>query len=382
MGETDGSQDSLRVNFVRAQRELRAINNSEHASSSEEYQKQARHLVERLRVCNTQVQHLSLFSSNETPDDYSTNELKLILVNAYLGEALQKLHVPDNRVSVLEEAQEQYRLFLGNCFTLGTFKPLSEAERRLLTRHAESVEQSTPSAPSAKAIIQASAGKGRNDKIARYKQMRAMQQEIAELETKLSLGDSAKSENDEDMDEVEREHAVKLIDLKIYQVVDDMSAISDEIAMAKQMEEMKRRTSESVSGDARTADRAHESDWQLDSDLSRQIDPRTGQQVRPIFDKNGRPTRPFVITNNRQRIKDGVFRPGWALPTMTVDEYLEQEKERGNIISGGGKEPDPKPEINDNDHEALDAETMKQRDWDNFKDDNPRGWGNRGGSRG
>ncbi|KAJ1752139.1 Type 2A phosphatase-associated protein 42, partial [Coemansia sp. RSA 1824] len=96
----------------------------------------------------------------------------------------------------------------------------------------------------------------------------------------------------------------------------------------------------------------------------------------------GQPTRPFVLTNNRQMIKDQVFRPGWALPTMSVDEYLQQEQERGNIISGGGKEPEPKAEIDDNDYDALDAEVVKQREWDDFKDNNPRGAGNMGGNRG
>ncbi|KAJ2070950.1 Type 2A phosphatase-associated protein 42 [Coemansia sp. S142-1] len=67
---------------------------------------------------------------------------------------------------------------------------------------------------------------------------------------------------------------------------------------------------------------------------------------------------------------------------MTIDEYLKQEEERGGIISGGGKEPDAKPEIDDNDHEALDAETMKKREWDEFTDNNPKGAGNRGGNRG
>jgi len=33
--------------------------------------------------------------------------------------------------------------------------------------------------------------------------------------------------------------------------------------------------------------------------------------------------------------------------------------------------------IDDNDEAAIDAETMKQRKWDDFKDDNPKGWGNR-----
>ncbi|KAJ1796381.1 Type 2A phosphatase-associated protein 42 [Coemansia sp. RSA 2399] len=375
----DGQEDSLRVNFARAQQELQTINSSEHASSSEEYQKQARSLVERLRLCVTQTQQLSLFSSNETPDDYSTGELKLILVNAYLGEALQKLHAPDDRVPVLEETQERYRQFLTSCFMLGIFKPSSEAEKRLLSRSPNSADQTSSGGPSANERNPLAAGQSRMEKIARFKQMRAMQQAIAELEAKLS---SRGGDGEDDMDEAEREHALKLIGFKIYQVVDDMNAVSDEIVMAKQMEEMKRRTSGAMSDDARAIERPREEDWRLDSGSYGQIDPRTGQPTRPIFDNNGRPTQPFVITNDRQRIKEGVFRPGWALPTMTVDEYLQQEKERGNIISGGGKEPEMKPEIDDNDHDALDAETMKQREWDDFKDANPRGSGNRGGNRG
>ncbi|KAJ2393651.1 Type 2A phosphatase-associated protein 42 [Coemansia sp. RSA 2559] len=381
MSAKDGRQeDSLRVNFARAQQELQTINSSERASSSEEYQKQASSLVERLRLCVAQTQQLALFSSNETPDDYSTGELKLILVNAYLGEALQKLHAPDNRVSVLEETQERYRQFLTNCFMLGIFKPSSEAEERLLSRSPNGANQTSSGGPVANERNPLAAGQSRMEKIARFKQMRAMQQAIAELEAKLSSrgGD----DDEDDMDEAEREHAIKLIRFKIYQVVDDMNAVSDEIVMAKQMEEMKRRASGAMSSDAREMEKPREENWRLDSESYGQIDPRTGQPARPIFDNNGRPTQPFVITNDRQRIKEGVFRPGWALPTMTVDEYLQQEKERGNIISGGGKEPETKPEIDDNDHDALDAETMKQREWDDFKDANPRGSGNRGGNRG
>jgi hypothetical protein len=33
--------------------------------------------------------------------------------------------------------------------------------------------------------------------------------------------------------------------------------------------------------------------------------------------------------------------------------------------------------VGDLDYDALDEETMKQREWDEFKDYNPAGWGNR-----
>lgn len=46
-----------------------------------------------------------------------------------------------------------------------------------------------------------------------------------------------------------------------------------------------------------------------------------------------------------------------------------------SIISG---EQPEKPPIDDNDYDALDAETMKKREWDEFVEANPKGAGNRG----
>ena len=52
--------------------------------------------------------------------------------------------------------------------------------------------------------------------------------------------------------------------------------------------------------------------------------------------KDGKPLRPFTLVDKRQQVKDGVFRPGHNLPTMTIDEYLQEERRRGGIIEGGG----------------------------------------------
>ncbi|KAJ2810262.1 Type 2A phosphatase-associated protein 42, partial [Coemansia furcata] len=378
-------ESSLRVNYARAQRQLQTINKSELASSSVEYQDQAQALVKLLKTCATQVDQLSLFSSNETPDDYSTSELRLLLVSAYLGEALQKLSAPDNRVTILKEAAASYEKFLLTAQLLGIVDKHTVDVERLSTT--ESTDRPVANDP----------GRDRMQKIERFKKMRALQLSIAELEARLAGGDAAsgakstkEEDSDDDMDEVERDHAVKLIELKIYQVVDDFDILKGEMLMAQQMEEMKRRSAGSSDADNRSRsgpgalpDEASDGEWRLDSQSYHRVDPRPGRPfVRPVFNSKGQPTQPFVLTNNRQAIKDSVFRPGWALPTMTVDEYLKQEQERGGIISGGGKEPDAKPEIDDNDHEALDAETMKKREWDEFTDNNPRGAGNRGGNRG
>ncbi|KAJ1934107.1 Type 2A phosphatase-associated protein 42 [Linderina macrospora] len=350
-------QRPLGTNFRLAQKQLEQLTNSPLPSSGAEYQKQAQALIDLLTVCLEQIKRLDLFSSNETPDDYSTSELKLILTDAYLGESLQKLNSSAHvtRLSLLEKSRHHYDQFLSLCQNLGILQP---AERKIL----ELVKAHKP--------LAADPGASRMQKIERFKAIRAMSQEITALESRLATATAS-----DDTDEAEREYAVKLIRLKIQQVIDDLSMLESELDMARQMEQRR------ADPDRRQNEEERSKEWRLDPQTYR-VNPATGQPNRPVFNAKGQPMQPFVLTNDRQKIKDSVFRPGWALPTMTVDQYLQQEQERGNIISGGGKEPDEKPEIDDNDHDALDTETMKQREWDDFKDNNPKGMGNRGGNRG
>ena len=53
------------------------------------------------------------------------------------------------------------------------------------------------------------------------------------------------------------------------------------------------------------------------------------------------PLRLFTIVPTREaadraRLQAQVFGPDHTLPTMSVDEYLEIERQRGKIITGGG----------------------------------------------
>lgn len=96
----------------------------------------------------------------------------------------------------------------------------------------------------------------------------------------------------------------------------------------------------------------------------------------PILDKSGKPLRPFTLLDNRMRLQQGVFRPDYNLPTMTIDEYLEEERKRGGIIEGGGPQSAIRPEVDEDDIDKADEETMKARAWDEFKEANPKGSGN------
>lgn len=61
---------------------------------------------------------------------------------------------------------------------------------------------------------------------------------------------------------------------------------------------------------------------------------------------------------------------------MTIDEYLAEEKRRGGMVEGGGEQSGTGPEPDEDNLDRADQETAKAREWDEFKEDNPRGSGN------
>ncbi|CAO1619633.1 unnamed protein product [Parajaminaea phylloscopi] len=128
----------------------------------------------------------------------------------------------------------------------------------------------------------------------------------------------------------------------------------------------------------------------------------------PLLDSKGKPLRPFTITssgskgssqpgslslptrdlNERRRLHDSVFQPSHRLPTMTIDEYLEEEERRGNILTGGGAEGAAKPtprearEVRAEMDGTLEAEEAREEGrqeaiyWDEYREANKRGAGN------
>ena len=111
------------------------------------------------------------------------------------------------------------------------------------------------------------------------------------------------------------------------------------------------------------------------SEYSERLDRRdllSSTKTGPILSAGGKPLRPFTLLDSRQTLKDGVFRPGHNLPTMTIDEYLEEERARGGIIEGGGEASGILPEPDEDNIEKADEEIMKAREWDEYVEANPK----------
>lgn len=109
----------------------------------------------------------------------------------------------------------------------------------------------------------------------------------------------------------------------------------------------------------------------LDPSMSQLLGGRNG----PLLNKKGKPMQPFTLLDRRTQLQQGVFRSGHNLPTMTIEEYLAEEHRRGNVLQGG-EQSGIQPEIDEDDLDKADEETMKARAWDEYVEANPRGSGN------
>ncbi|CAG8444073.1 9670_t:CDS:2 [Ambispora leptoticha] len=296
----------------------------------------------------------SLFASGETlynsieNSDLASSDIKyqedvrralecFSKMEAYLGNLTSKL-IEGERLDILKRARQYHEQFLRNV----------ELHEILTKEDRDYMEQASND-------LTKNAAKTREIKIARYKRKIALEKEIKELEQQFETLGERIDEN------IKRKHVLKLVELFIQKSLDELASIKQETEL---LEKMRMTLNQGIE--------------QKKTDELYKADSRLRNPNGPLLSKEGRPLQPFIITNKREAIQKEVFRPGWRLPTMTVDEYLQQEMERGNIISGGGKIPEKK-EIDDNDESAIDAATYKAREMDEFKDANPRGWGNRMG---
>ncbi|KAJ3410691.1 hypothetical protein HDV05_003488 [Chytridiales sp. JEL 0842] len=334
-------EKSLNQLFKEAQGLYKTIDGSTSSSSDPSLQADISTAVSKLETCVSMIRNLAIFSSNETLEDINTLDLRFFLVDYYLGELHLRI-VDKDRMAHLKDSVRCLSSFITLCNSHGI---LQAADKEYFESEAENVPKN--------------AERRRMEKIARFKREKAAKEKLAELIERNVEVMRRQQEVEQDYidEELQREIILTMVDLAIQRSFDSIKMSKEEILLLESMQ----RARSSEKGDAK-----------LD-EITERLDrlPTSGA----LLSKDGKPLRPFVITKDRNEVRDRVFRQGHNLPTMTIEEYLEREMERGNFIQGGGEPPAPNKD--DLDDEASDLATMKARAFDDFKDWNPKGWGNR-----
>ncbi|KAF5497858.1 Uncharacterized protein CGCS363_v008268 [Colletotrichum siamense] len=358
----DDQPQTLKSVFASAEKKRHTLENSYEASSPT-YHDDLRTAIAEYEACLEIVSRAALFSPNEFLEDLPTSSLPYLMITSHLADLHQKApsRRPIERRVNLERARESYETFLG---LLDSYDLLSEDNKKLYSRYTDdSVAFST--------LGGVDPAKRRDTKIANFKAERALKQRLETLRR------DPRYQGDEGDDEIVRDLHLAHAAYATHMAFQGLEGINRELEVLAQATVPLMPSPTSVEEDNRRRAEDRTAEGFTDRlEAPRRLHSMFGQPGGPLLTKEGKPLQPFTLVGNRQEMTANVFRPGHNLPTMSIDEYLEVERERGGIIEGGGDASWHRPEPDEDDFDKADEETMKARAWDEFVEANPKGSGN------
>ncbi|RHY45907.1 hypothetical protein DYB34_013247 [Aphanomyces astaci] len=328
---------------------------NELGSGSLRFQEKLTVTMERLHKLKANPALSDLYSPNESGHELQTAQLQFLLIDYYLGMLAQKIntiHVGGGendrsafvlaRLKNLTYASALLDAFLDQCVGVELLK---RSERAAQLSQLEEGRKET-----------------REDKIRKWQ---LAQEADKALEHVLYIRSKAKDkDDDDDLEDIERECLYKLVQVAILKSMEDQAAMASESEMLETMVQMAKLSTNQVFN---AAERTPPSQGQ-------------GIEVTHINPK---------MEMKREVIRGDVFQPGHRLPTMSLEEYADrelddalarQEKEK-NAPAGPRRIEQLEEDGDEDDLGLVDEATARDRAWDDWKDANPRGIGNKKGTQ-
>ncbi|OCH93879.1 TAP42-like protein [Obba rivulosa] len=348
-----------------------------------------------LRTVDSRVSTLSLFSPNDQLADIATRDLVYLLVPYVISEVEGRIRTidPEERLERVQRAQRYLQRFLAS---LETYEIVPESEKALYAHRTSTITDAVKRREVK--IKQYQKEKELKAQIAAVRKRRhqtSVQEPTSDLELIASLlpdpfaeSSSNIEEDDADIEDILREATLLLLRLTYAQAHAQLESLSQELELLRNMPSRPPADLSAADDPRRAKTREVDDMWRLDRPA-----PQGGPDGKgPLLDPSGKPLRPFTILPSnaaeRARLQAQVFGPGHRLPTMTVDEYLEIEQQRGNIITGGGPQSEQEPtskeqlaidaEMDGTAYGEEKAEEKRQKDesWAQYTDTHQRGAGN------
>ncbi|XP_048192116.1 immunoglobulin-binding protein 1 [Perognathus longimembris pacificus] len=281
------------------------------------------------------LSQLDLFSQNEDLEEIASTDLKYLLVPAFQGALTMKQVNPSKRLDHLQQAREHFINYLTQCHCYHV------AEFQLPQTKSNSPENHTASSSMAYPNLVAMASQ-RQAKIERYKQKKEMEHRLSALKSAVESGQA----DDEHVREYYLLHLRRWIGISL----EEMESIDQEIKILKEKDSAPREVSTSHSS----------------------------LQERP-------PMKPFILTRNKAQAT--VFGAGYpSLATMTVSDWYEQHQKFRALPDHGIAKPTSdeiknaarqQEDQKEKEEEGDEKTVHRMREWDDWKDTHPRGYGNR-----
>jgi len=358
--------ESLQEKFLRARSLVESSTSLEQA-------------VALLEAIQHEVHALGLFSSNETIEDISTKSIPFLTIEHFLALAMVGLPVRPGRAierkKLIVKSLQLWSTFLGKLEQLEFLSKEQLKEYHDLMEDIASDDfMSRPLPPP-----------NRDAKIARFKAKQATKKEMEHLqalrERRQRCGIAEEDEMDGYDDEgLQRTAALKDLSLQTADSLEQWAQSKQELPM---IEMMVKREEEN-----QHIHRHHGKDAPPSEERPPPLSGKPLQVTRITKDAGGQ------IQVKREEIRSKVFRPGWNQPTMSLEELgereykaaIEREARQKEAEANQANEPrryeDLARDGMEDNTDLVDASAKLDRDWDDWKDENPRGSGNKMGSRG
>ncbi|KYQ89155.1 hypothetical protein DLAC_10397 [Tieghemostelium lacteum] len=324
---------SLFEAFRIGQRIYVGLEDSQLSANDAEYQKLVKDAISKFLVSNLYINNDSVFSKNEELEDIRTDLLKYLLVPYYLSELFLKI-IDGSRVKNLKMAKMKIMEFLHRMEKL---EIIDKEDLAVIQREGKTDPLER-----------------RNELISRGKRDKELKEKLKYIVKKREdLLKNQSGEIDDEMEdcgdeELERSFITALLQDAISKGISSLETIEVELPMLIEIEVLK---------------------------------DKHGGVLPPQAPPKSSGIGNFqILPDGRRVMLDKVFRPSHILPTMTPQEAVELEMHNGGMVKGkGGAQSSVKNQESDDedDKEESHEELIKKRNWDDFKDDNKRGWGNK-----
>ncbi|KAM9895439.1 hypothetical protein OXX79_008079 [Metschnikowia pulcherrima] len=372
---------TVRQKFNLAVRKCRSIESLPDRQDSVHFQQQVHDTLIELNMLQSIVRSLSLFSANEALAEVSTAYLPFATLSYYEAILYQKsltdaaerftpgsidrfLFKPIN----LEKAKTKILEFLTQIDSFNEI--LSPEQRGTLNFFKKSYN------PSNEDILGANGDptSKRASKIANFRFEKELKEKLAILDSFYATGSADRSEDgiSEDIFQKMDEDDVRSLyvdQLRLFSVYAfrDLELIAMELQMlSNNKSQLQAQSKEDSRQNAKPQIDKFEYTAKLESDPTRH------KAVSDLISKSGKILQPFVITSNKQQLRREVFGTGQVLPSMSIEEYLDYELANGKMATGGSNGA-----LSDTDEQTDDSdEEVRKREWDDWKDENPKGSGN------
>mmetsp|Transcript_17507 Transcript_17507/g.26818 ORF Transcript_17507/g.26818 Transcript_17507/m.26818 type:complete len:430 (+) Transcript_17507:284-1573(+) len=372
--------------------------------------------IDILTKLQTQLSRSGTLSNNEVLDDVATSSLEFIGVEYHLGRAFLMLptyQLGSNnnsnnnsaspsilRKTNITRATDYFHAYLKKVDQLDLLNEATIKEYHTLLDMEDIDDDDAKSRPAPTTRMNQS--QIREMKIQRFQRKRVASQKQAQFQSLLQrrsrLGLAQEEEMEgHDFESLSRTLYIETLRLYAEECVEEIQSCLGELEMldmAIQMERGRmirqdpRMHSDSRNGAADSGGLSSKQPLQMTQITQHPLTGELQLQTQQVM--NGQ-LKPIM---QRQEIANQVFRPGWNQPTMTLEEL--GERERADAIQRAEQQKVAEAEAKfrprryeqlvkdgmEDDEKLVEASAKLDRDWDEWKEENPRGSGNKMSERG